>query len=291
VKTEAITIIGCGPAGIAAAIQLRRFGFKPRLLERAEAGGLVRNARRIENYPGFPGGISGTKLARLLREHLDGKGPAGRETVLNADYQNRSFLIKTDRRSFRSRILIIATGTEPRKIFDGRTRQALSGRLFYEPRSLPRSRGKRIAIIGAGDAAFDYALGLVPGRKVMIIGRGAGPRCLPALWRMSRKNPALKYYPRARVERITAGGRSINLHLSGGAQFQADYILVACGRKPNLGFLGPGLRRHRRALTAEKKLWLIGDVKNKRCRQVGISVGDGIRSAMEIAGRFGNLAI
>jgi thioredoxin reductase (NADPH) len=287
-RTEAITIIGCGPAGIAAAIQLRRFGFEPRILERAEIGGLIRNARRIENYPGFPKGITGTKLVRLLRAHLDGKGPAERETVLNADYHNRLFLIKTDQRSFRSRILIIATGTEPEEIFDRGTRQALAGRIFYEPWTLPRSKDKRIAIIGAGDAAFDYALGLIPRHKVTIIGRRSKPQCLPVLWRLSRANPALKIFLNARVEGISVDDRSIILHLSGGKDWRADYILVACGRKPCLGFLGPGLRRRQPRLIADGKLWLIGDVKNERCRQVGISVGDGIRSAMEIADRFGD---
>ena len=52
-------IVGGGPAGIAAAIQLKRSGFKVLILEKNKLGGLLRNANLVENYPGFPGGLSG----------------------------------------------------------------------------------------------------------------------------------------------------------------------------------------------------------------------------------------
>ena len=65
-QTNLVTIIGAGPAGLAAAIQLRRFGVTPLVLEGDEIGGLLRNANLVENYPGFPGGISGLALIRLF---------------------------------------------------------------------------------------------------------------------------------------------------------------------------------------------------------------------------------
>ncbi|MFC1726893.1 FAD-dependent oxidoreductase, partial [candidate division KSB1 bacterium] len=54
-----VIIIGAGPAGIAAAIQLRRYNIEPVVFEKNEIGGLLRNAGRIENYPGFPEGVTG----------------------------------------------------------------------------------------------------------------------------------------------------------------------------------------------------------------------------------------
>jgi len=289
-KIEGVAIIGAGPAGIAAAIQLRRYGFKPRIIEQAEPGGLLKNARRVENYPGFPKGIPGRELVKLLCLHLGDNGPVDRETVLNADYRNRHFVVKTDRRTFRARLLVVASGTEPIRIFNERTQKTLANRLFYEPWSMPRVKNRRIAIVGAGDAAFDYALGRASGNKVWILGRRSKPRCLTALWRCCRKNPNIKYLGPTRLESIGRDGRSIWLRLGSGRILLVDYILVAAGRKPCLGFLGSNLRKNIRILMNQKKLWLIGDVKNKRYRQVGISVGDGIRCAMEIADRTGGVA-
>ncbi|MCK4538908.1 MAG: NAD(P)-binding domain-containing protein, partial [Candidatus Krumholzibacteria bacterium] len=57
-----LIIIGAGPAGIAAAIYLKRAGVDFVLLESGEPGGLLRNAFLVENYPGFPGGIKGAEL-------------------------------------------------------------------------------------------------------------------------------------------------------------------------------------------------------------------------------------
>jgi thioredoxin reductase len=54
-----VAIIGAGPAGIAAAIQLKRFNIEPIVFEQDEIGGLLRNAHLVENYPGFPAGIAG----------------------------------------------------------------------------------------------------------------------------------------------------------------------------------------------------------------------------------------
>ena len=70
-NVEHVTIIGAGPAGIATALQLKRYGITPIILEKNTIGGLLRNAHLVENYPGFPKGISGVNLVRLFRKHLE----------------------------------------------------------------------------------------------------------------------------------------------------------------------------------------------------------------------------
>ena len=74
-----IVIIGAGPAGSAAAIQLRRYNLSPLVFEANQIGGLLRNADRIENYPGFSEGIAGQDLVKLLKDHLRNAGAAGLE--------------------------------------------------------------------------------------------------------------------------------------------------------------------------------------------------------------------
>jgi len=65
-----VAVIGGGPSGIAASIYLKRAGVDVILFEKYEIGGLLSNAHLIENYPGFPSGISGKKLCKLFEEHL-----------------------------------------------------------------------------------------------------------------------------------------------------------------------------------------------------------------------------
>jgi thioredoxin reductase len=63
-KIEKVAIIGAGPAGIATAIQLKRYEIAPIIFEKARIGGLLLNANLVENYPGFPEGISGITLVK-----------------------------------------------------------------------------------------------------------------------------------------------------------------------------------------------------------------------------------
>ena len=66
-----VIIIGAGPAGIACAVQLRRYGIDCVILEKGRIGGLLHSAGLIENYPGFPAGIKAEKLIDLLEKHAD----------------------------------------------------------------------------------------------------------------------------------------------------------------------------------------------------------------------------
>ena len=66
-----VGIVGAGPAGIACAVQLSRYGFNPLVFEAKDIGGLLRNANLVENYPGFPAGISGPSLVKLFMKQLE----------------------------------------------------------------------------------------------------------------------------------------------------------------------------------------------------------------------------
>jgi len=71
VNIKDVVIIGAGPAGISAAIQLKRYGIEPTLLEKEEIGGLLKNANLVENYPGFPNGVPGPELVKLFKKQLE----------------------------------------------------------------------------------------------------------------------------------------------------------------------------------------------------------------------------
>jgi thioredoxin reductase (NADPH) len=260
-------IIGAGPAGVAAAIQLKRCGMEPLLIEKDAVGGLVREANLVENYPGFPSGIKGNKLASLLKKHIHELDITMLKEevieVVNYSAQDKNkkpgnFEIKTKgTANIFCKYLVVASGTEPKKL-------PYAG-IEYSILPLLRLRNKRIAIIGAGDCAFDYAINLCKSNKIVILNRDDSPKCLPLLFERVSKIKNIKYATNADMDK--------ELRKSG----TYDRVLSAIGRTPCLSFMKEPLPE-----TSPGNLFYAGDVKNGIYRQCSIAAGDGIRAAMEI---------
>jgi thioredoxin reductase len=280
-------IIGAGPAGIAAAVQLKRYALDFLLLERGEVGGLLRNANSVENYPGFPRGISGPALVQRMREHLRVAGiEVVQAEVINLTYQQSVFHLSTSVGDLHARVLVIASGTKPRLFTDLVFPANLHGRVFYEVHSLAGVTHKRIAIVGAGDAAFDYALNLSRRNQVLILNHGECHVCLPLLWERASQSANIVYHARIRLLRLVEHPSSKLLlecvDPSGRVQFQTDLLIGALGREPQKDFLPAEFCATAEVLEARGLLYWIGDVKNGIERQTAIAAGDGILAAMKI---------
>ena len=281
-QTEDVTIIGAGPAGIAAAIQLKRYGLAPILLEKDHIGGLLVNANLVENYPGFPQGISGVELVRLFQSQLELTGvTVSFEEVLHLDY-DESFIISTSQRELRSRIVIIASGTKPKQ---AEFPPEAAERIFYEVIPIANVEHKKIAIIGAGDAAFDYALNLSRMNDVTILNRKEERKCLPLLWERMQKSPRITYLENSTLQTIKGSGEVLNISYKnpqGDWELKTDYVIFAIGRTAQLDYLSEQLKEQASDLEKRGLLYFVGDVKNDICRQTSIAVGDGVRVAMRI---------
>lgn len=283
-----VAIIGGGPAGMAVALQLRRYGVDFLLFERAALGGLLRNAHWVENYPGFPRGISGPALVRRMKEHLriGGIGFVHSEVTQVTD-QPGLFHLSTPLGDICARVLVIATGTKPRLFTDFDIPSHLQARVLYEVHSLADVAQRRIAIVGAGDAAFDYALQLSRRNQVLIFNRGEHPACLPLLWERAAQSRRIIYHAGTRIVRLAehpTGELLLDgINPSGPLQFRVDLLIGALGREPCQDFIADEFRAAAGALEAQGRLYWIGDVKNGIERQTAIAVGDGIRAAMKIS--------
>jgi len=297
VDVKDVVIIGAGPSGIATAIQLKRYNIEPVLLEQEGIGGLLRNANLVENYPGFPEGIRGLDLVELFKKQLENAGVRVTfERVLKIEYRDEVFFTKTNREVFTSSIAVIATGTKPRKISDLPISDDIKDRLFYEIYPILGIKNKKIAIIGTGDAAFDYALNLSQKNEVIILSRNERTNCIPVLRERCMKSENISYLCNVSVKEINNECLKVLLTCTHNdrqekIQIGSDYVIFAIGRVPRLDILGQELKKSYERFRKANKLYMVGDVKNGIYRQTAICVGDGLKAAMEIFRNTGKNSI
>ena len=282
-----VAIIGAGPAGLATALQLKRYAIHPLLFECYRMGGLLWNANLVENYPGFSGGIPGSQLVeRFIEQVKDANIEVIGERVKQLGYQHELFQVETDQQVYLTSMVVIASGTKPKSPPDINIQAEISDRVFYEVFPILQLKQCRVVIIGAGDAAFDYALSLSPENEVVILNRGEKVKCLALLWERVSAFPGIIYHPntwltgvyQSEPDKITL--ECIQPH--GNLTIQADYLLYATGREAQLDFLSPIEQSEVERLENDGRLYFAGDVKNGIYRQTAIAVGDGIMTAMKI---------
>ena len=189
-------------------------------------------------------------------------------------------------RPSRSRRLIVSSGTKANKLRGVEITSGALKKVFYEVYPLLKVQEKEIVIIGAGDAAFDYALNLSGYNQVAILNRSERIVSLPLLVQRAHQAPHIRYFENTQVQRIYEDGAGRLMvecvQNEGICGFSADYVIAAIGRVPDIGFLNEQILEQMGVLMSHGLLYLIGDVKNEQYRQASIAVGDGIRAAMEI---------
>jgi len=282
-----VAIIGAGPAGLAAAIQLQRYGLSPLVFEQAQAGGLLRNANLVENYPGFPRGITGIDLvARFESQAVNVGVEIIYERVTGLDLDDGNFSLAATGGTYSVQTVVVASGTcsSPIPIL---VPKAVAERVLSEVWPLLGLKRKSIIIVGAGDAAFDYALSLSRRNRVMLLNRGTEVRCLDLLKERVFHASGIRYASDVRLKSVetSSGGSRLKVRCeSGGVEdiIEADYLLYAIGRVPQLEFLSGTVKQAERRLVSSGRLFFIGDVRNGLYRQTAIAAGDGLRAAMTI---------
>ncbi len=282
-----IGIIGAGPAGIAAAIQLSRYGLKPTLFEKSSIGGLLSNANRVENYPGFPDGISGPELVTIFEKHLaKHQRDIRHEAVLNVTHDGSRFTLSTNESTYDFDYILVASGTRANRYTGDVVDSDYAGKVLYEISSIAEIANRHIAIIGAGDAAFDYALNLAKNNRVSIYNRGINIKSLSLLRSRARECDTITYHENAElvgIKRNVDSSISLDIALADGSvNAKVDYLVIAIGREPELGFLSDSVLGNLENLLAGNLIQFIGDVKNECYRQVAIAAGDGVKAAMTV---------
>jgi len=290
-----VTIIGGGPAGLTAGLYAARAGLKSLLLERGIFGGQIVNARLVENYPGFPEGISGPELGEFMRRQATKFGLEAFNTEVTGMRTGDAYEISTTEGNIQTKSIIIAAGSEYRKLAVA-GEEKLSGRgvsycatcdgFFF--------RDREVAVVGGGDTAVTDALELAQHcRKVYIIHRRDQLRATKTLQEKAFSQPKIELVWNSVVDEIVGDKmlnslRLRNVKTGQSSDLEVDGTFVAVGLKPNSQVFSQlvTLDEARFIVTDEMMrtsapgIFAAGDVRHNSFRQVITAAGDGASAAM-----------
>jgi thioredoxin reductase (NADPH) len=291
-----VLIVGGGLAGLTAGIYAARYGLHTGIIEQMMGGAQIINLEKIENFPGFPEGISGAEL-----------GPAAQEQAMNAgaefimaeasnlsrdgDYQ----VVRSDAGVYRAKAVIVAAGSTLRKMgipgedeFNGR------GVSHCATCDGPMFIGETVGVVGGGDSAADEALTLTQyAGKVVLFHRRAEFRAQKVLQDRLVRNPKIEIVWNALVQEIigedAVSGVRIRNHITNleetvgltgmfvyvGLEPNSD-LVKDIARTDNSGHIQVNLSME----TSSPGLYAVGDIRQNSASQLVTAAGDGATAAI-----------
>lgn len=294
-----VLILGAGPAGYTAALYAARAELRPTVLAGPEPGGQLTTTTDVENYPGYPKGVSGPAMMEEFREQAERFGTKViYDIAVTADLSARPFRVVGDAGTYTADALIIATGasakylglpSEQRLRNKGVTACATCDGAFY--------RGQDVAVIGGGDTAMEEALFLTRMcRSVHLIHRRHEFRASKVMQRRLLDNPKVVVHWNRQVREVLGDDGVTGLLLqdtTGGADetLEVTGMFLAIGHQPNsqpftgqlpmdeAGYIKPavGGRSH----TEIPGVFVCGDVADKIYRQAVTAAGSGCMAAID----------
>ena len=290
-----LSIIGAGPAGLAAGLYAARAKMRVLALEKGIPGGQVWNTAEIEDYPGFEH-ISGAELGKKLEEHARKFGLE----IVNAEFQHARragdrFSIRTDQGEHEALAILCASGGSPVKLgvsgeeeFLGRgvSYCAICDGAFFT--------GQEIVVVGGGDSAVQEAIFLTRfGSSVTLVHRRDRLKAQTILQHQLQADPKVEVIYDTAIERIAGTSVVERVHLRNvqtGArrELPASGVFIFIGFRPNTWFLPEHLAHdasgylltNERMETNIEGIFAAGDVRAQLFRQVSTAVGDGTVAAL-----------
>ncbi len=292
-------VVGGGPAGLTAGIYLRRAGIDVLLLEKGVVGGTPLQTERIENYPGFPKGISGRELMERIVEQGRQFGLTVKELspVTRITKSGEHFSVTAGNETFESLGVIVSTGTTPVKLdvpgeaeFQGRgvSYCATCDGWFFADLD--------VAVIGGGDAVIEEGLTLANVvRKVYVVHRRDRLRAQKILQERAFANSRMEFLWNKIPVRISGGDEVESIVLEDAlsreiTEVPVSAVFVYAGSRADTAFAGDLVDRDTTGYvrsgedlsTRTEGFFVAGDIRVKSLRQVATAVGDGALAAVNL---------
>lgn len=284
-----LIIIGAGPAGLTAGIYAIRARMNVLLLEKAAPGGQILITDWIENYPGFPEGISGYDLAEKMRTQAEALGlkiESGEVLSLNLSEKKKEVILKG--RTITTKSLIIASGASPRKLGVGEEKFFGKGVSFCATCDGPFFRDKTLVAVGGGDTAVQESIFLTKfAKKVYLVHRRNELRAAKILRERALKNEKIEFVWDSVVTGLEGffsveGVKVKNLKTNEENTIKCNGCFIWVGILPNTTFLNNDVNTDPfgfiitdgKMQTSVPGVFAAGDVRDTPLRQIATAVGD-----------------
>ncbi len=292
---EDLIIIGAGPAGLTAAIYAARFRLKLRVFEKFSCGGQILLSPSIENYPGFPEGISTFDLMERFKAQAQGLGVEIEiRDVLECAQIKGGYCLKTDAGDFETKTVIIASGASPKKLgVKGEEEFIGKGVSYCGTCDGPLFKDKEIIVVGGGDRALEDALYLANyANRVSLLHRRSEFRASRILVDKAKNNAKINFILDSVLEEVF-GERSVNgvlvknVKTQEKAKISCAGVFIFVGIMPNTGFIrgfveldqGGFVNIDQKMQSSREGVFACGDCAQKSLYQVVSACGEGAGAA------------
>ena len=300
-----LVIIGAGPAGLTAGMYAARARMNVLLLEKSVPGGQILITDWIENYPGFPEGISGYDLSEKMKiqaQDLGLKIETAEVHSLNLTGESKEILLKD--RTITAKALIIASGASPKKLGIGEEKFFGKGVSFCATCDGPFFKDKTVVAVGGGDTAVQEAIFLTKFvKKVYLVHRRDELRAAKILQERALNNEKIEMVWDSVATGIEGffsveGVRIKNLKSGKEKTIPANGCFIWVGILPNTSFLNQSVKTDAfgfiladaKMQTSVPGVYVAGDVRDTPLRQIATAVGDAAIAAVSAEHFIENLS-
>lgn len=286
-----LIIVGGGPAGLTAGMYAARSRLDCLLIEKGRTGGQINITDWIENYPGFPEGISGPELGQKLRDQATKFGLEIltrdiKDLVLSPDAKT----VVTEQETYCAKALILACGASPRRLgVEGEGKFTGCGVSYCATCDGAFFEDQEIAVIGGGDTAVEEAIYLTRfASHVYLIHRRDELRATRILQERAFQNDKISVIWETVVERIhgdqlVEGLKLVNVKSGTKSDLPVAGVFVFTGYQPNNSLVRDSLNLDGQGFVVTDEqtqasapgVFVVGDLRSKVLRQVSTAVGEG----------------
>lgn len=289
-----LVIVGAGPSGLAAAIYTTREDIPTTLYEAKTVGGWAGLTATIENYPGFPEGVSGIELSERLEQQAKRFGAVVEtgEAVSSLKKVASGIEMTVGKNKLTTRAVLIAIGSDYRRLpAAGEEKYFGHGVHYCATCDGPLYRGKTLVVVGGGDAAMQESLFLTKFAKhVIMLVRGSALKGSPILQHEVADNPAIEVRCDTEVTSVEGDGQRVTGVMTTKEPITADGVFVFIGLVAKTDWLKDTIKLDPRGFiitdanfgTSLPGVFAAGDIRSGATWQIASAVGEGVTAALRI---------